>query len=246
MYDYYLSGKDNYAADRAAAEEVIARFPLTREIARANRAFLGRAVRFLAAEAGIGQFIDLGAGLPTQDNVHQVAQRANPDARVVYVDCDPVVLVHARAILARDGQTEAIPGDVRVPAEILGDCDLHALLDLSRPVALLLVAVLHFIPDEEGPHAAVKTLMEALVPGSYLVVSHVEYRPELVEAAGVYKRANAPVVLRTPEEIGTFFEGLTLVEPGLVNVRSWRPDLQVLDRRFDPDVPFYGGVAIKS
>jgi O-methyltransferase involved in polyketide biosynthesis len=245
MYDYFLAGKDNFAADRAAAEEVIERFPLTREIARANRAFLGRAVRFLAGEAGIDQFLDIGAGLPTQDNVHQVAQRVRSGARVVYVDRDPVVLTHAHAILVRDAQTSAIEGDVRKPANIWSNPELRELLDVSRPVAILLVAVLHFVREDEGVYAAVRTLVDALAPGSYVVISHVEHRPELEEAATVYQRANAPAVLRSVEEISGFFDELTMVEPGLVNVRQWRPDVVVLDKRLDPDVPFFGGVGVK-
>lgn len=243
MYDYYLGGKDNYAIDRQCAQRVISTVPLAREIARANRAFLGRAMRFLAGEAGIGQFIDIGAGLPTQDNVHQVAQRANPASRVVYVDNDPVVLVHARALLARDAQTRAILRDVRRPGEILADRDLVHLLDLSRPVAVLLVAVLHFIPDEHNAYAAVRTLVDAMAPGSYLVVSHVEWCPELEAAARHYGQANAPVVLRSVDEIARFFDGLDLISPGLVNVQRWRPDDQTLC--LDGDVPCYGGIGVK-
>ncbi|MBO3752112.1 SAM-dependent methyltransferase [Streptosporangiaceae bacterium NEAU-GS5] len=247
MYDYFLGGKDNYAADRTAADEVIARMPLTREVARANRAFLGRAVRYLAAEASISQFIDIGAGLPTQDNVHQVAQRANPDARVVYVDLDAVVMNHARGILARNQQTVAIVGDVRKPAAILADPELNGLLDLSRPVALLMVALLHFIPDDQGAYEAVAALVDALAPGSYLVISHIGNLPELEDAATVYKKANAPVVLRTAPEISCFLDGLTLVDPGVVKVREWRPDPDASDADpLEPDVPFYGGVAVKE
>ncbi|MEU8059263.1 SAM-dependent methyltransferase [Microbispora bryophytorum] len=243
MYDYYLGGKDNYAADRACAREVIRQAPITRELARANRAFLRRAVRYLAEEAGVSQFLDVGAGLPTQDNVHQVARRVDPSARVVYVDNDPMVLVHARALLAVDAQTRVIQGDVRKPDDILANWDLRGLLDLSRPVGVLLVAVLHFIPDDEHPYEAVRTLLDAMPPGSYLVISHVEHLPHLEAAAAPYERANVPVVLRTFEEIGAFFTGLTVLRPGLVNVRRWRPDDQVLDS--DRDVPCFGGVAVK-
>ncbi|MCT9932927.1 SAM-dependent methyltransferase [Planotetraspora sp. A-T 1434] len=243
MYDYYLGGKDHYAADRACAEEVIRHAPQARDIALANRAFLGRAVRFLAGEAGIGQFLDIGAGLPTRDNVHEVAQRVNPASRVVYVDNDPVVLIHARALLATDAQTRAIAGDVRKPSDILTHPDMHALLDSSKPVAVLLVAVLHFIPDDQEPYAAVRTLVDAMAPGSYLVVSHAEQTPELQGAAKRYERANAPAVLRSVAEIRGFFEGLELVDPGLVNVRRWRPE--VADPWQDPNVPFFGAVGVK-
>lgn len=211
-------------------------------MARANRAFLGRAVRFVAGELGIGQFLDIGAGLPTRDNVHQVAQRTNPAARVVYVDRDPLVLVHARAILARDVQTRVIVGDVRRPGAILDDLasdpEVGGLLDLSRPVA-----VLHFIPDEDGAYEAVRALVEAMAPGSCLVLSHIEHRREFEDAATQYERANAPAVLRSVKEIARFFDGLELVAPGLVNVRRWRPDDRVLD--LDRDVPFYGAVGVK-
>ncbi|MEW9527373.1 SAM-dependent methyltransferase [Microbispora sp. NPDC049125] len=243
MYDYYLGGKDNYAVDRERADEVISRVPLTREIARANRAFLGRAVRFLAAEAGICQFLDIGAGLPTQDNVHEVAQRANPASRVVYVDNDPMVLVHARALLAQDAQTRVIAGDVRNPDDILTHPEMRGLLDLSQPVAVLLVAVLHFIPDDHGAFPAVRTLVDALPAGSYLVLSHVEHRPELEHGARQYRQANAPAVLRPVDEIARFFDGVELVPPGLINVRRWRPDDHV--HAWDRDVPFYGGVGVK-
>ncbi|GIH66979.1 SAM-dependent methyltransferase [Microbispora siamensis] len=245
MYDYYLGGKDNFAADREAAERVMAVAPITREIARANRAFLGRAVRFLAGDAGICQFLGIGAGLPTKANVHQVAQDATPGALVVYVDNDPVVLSHARALLATDAQTRVLFGDVRKPGEILTDPDARALLDLSRPVAVLLVAVLHFVPDHEDPYGAVRTLVDAMAPGSFLVVSHVEHRPELSGAAKPYERANAPAVGRTFDEVARFFNGLDLVSPGLVPVRRWRPDAPVLTAQLEPDVPFFAGVGVK-
>ncbi|WP_246265353.1 SAM-dependent methyltransferase [Acrocarpospora pleiomorpha] len=243
MYDYYLGGKDNTLADRECAEEVIREIPQTRDIAWANRRFLGRAVRFLAEEQGIDQFIDIGAGLPTRENVHQVAQRANPDARVVYVDNDPVVLVHARALLARDPQTVAISGDARRPLEILADAELRGLLDLSRPVGVLMVAVLHFVTDAEDPYGAVASLMSHLVPGSCLVVSHVERTKRLEAATRAYARASSPAVLRSDAEVAAFFEGLTMIEPGLVRLKNWRPDDLVL--RFDPDVPIFGAVGVK-
>ncbi|GIH27348.1 hypothetical protein Aph01nite_56580 [Acrocarpospora phusangensis] len=243
MYDYYLGGKDNTLADRECAEEVIRKVPQTRDIAWANRRFLGRAVRHLAGERGVDQFIDIGAGLPTRENVHQVAQRANADARVVYVDNDPVVLVHARALLARDAQTLAIPGDARRPLDILADAELRALLDLTRPVAVLLVAVLHFVTDEEDPYGAVRSLMAALPSGSCLVVSHVERVRSLEAAAKEYARASSPAVLRSAAEVAAFFEGLTLIEPGLVRLKHWRPDDLVF--RFDPDVPIFGAIGVK-
>ncbi|MEO3853523.1 SAM-dependent methyltransferase [Acrocarpospora sp. B8E8] len=243
MYDYYLGGKDNFATDRECADEVIRRVPQAREIAWANRRFLGRAVRFLADELGIDQFVDVGAGLPTRENVHQVAQRVNPDARVVYVDNDPVVQAHAQALLATDDQTRAITGDVRDPRGILADERLRGLLDLERPVGLLLVAVLHFITPEENPYESVTELLAALPRGSALVISHVERDESLAGAVTAYRRASSPAVLRSVAEVARFFGGLDVVEPGVVRVRDWRPDDLVL--RFDPDVPILGAVGVK-
>ncbi|MBP2705960.1 SAM-dependent methyltransferase [Microbispora sp. RL4-1S] len=245
MYDFFLGGKDNFAADREAAEQVMAVAPITREVARGNRAFLGRAVRFLAGEAGIRQFLDIGAGLPTGANVHQVAQGVDPECRVVYVDNDPVVLAHARALLATDARTRVVLGDVRGPDEILTDPDVRGVLDLSEPVAVLLVAVLHFVHDHEDPYGAVRALVDAMAPGSFLVVSHVEYRPELLRGARPYDRANAQVAPRTFDEVTRFFDGLELVPPGLVNVRRWRPDARVLSEQLGPGVPCFGGVGVK-
>ncbi|GAA3067900.1 hypothetical protein GCM10017600_20660 [Streptosporangium carneum] len=224
MYDYFLGGKDNFRIDRVCAERVREHAPEVFVMARENRAFLGRAVRYLADEAGVDQFLDIGAGLPTQENVHQVAQKINPEARTVYVDHDPVVLVHARALLATDDRTCVIRQDVRAPEKILTAVDALGLLDLSRPVAVLLVAVLHFVTDAEDPYGIVRTLLEAVPAGSHLVVSHVEHRPDLEEAAAQYRDANAPVTLRTADEIGRMFDGLALVDPGVVQVTDWRPD----------------------
>ncbi|MCC5581559.1 SAM-dependent methyltransferase [Microtetraspora sp. AC03309] len=244
MYDFYLGGKDNYAVDRERAEQMIAAVPLVRETAQANRAFLGRAVRFLAGEAGISQFLDIGAGLPTRDNVHQVAERVNPASRVMYVDNDSMVLVHARALLATNARTGVIQGDVRNPAHIVDHPEVRGLLDLSRPVAVLLVSLMHFIRDEDDPYRLVAALMAAVPSGSCLVLSHVERLPEYEDAvAASYARASAPVVARPVEEIGRFFDGLDLVYPGLVNVRQWQPGDEVSPA--EPDVPFFGAIGIK-
>jgi hypothetical protein len=182
MYDYYLGGKNHFAADRELAEKVLASMPSVRTAARENRAFLGRAVRFLAAEAGIRQFLDIGTGLPTSNNVHEVAQSVEPSARVVYADNDPLVLTHARALLASSpqGRTAYVQADLRDPESILGSPRLRDVLDLSKPVALMLVGVLHFIPDEDRPAEILATLIGALPAGSYLVASHTttEYDPE--------------------------------------------------------------------
>ncbi len=221
MYDYYLGGKDNYGPDRVAAERVLREVPDAPLIATANRAFLGDTVRFLAGEVGIGQFLDIGSGLPTRDNVHEVAQRTRPSAEVIYVDHDPVVLVHARALLARNPRTHALWGDLRSPELVVEAAGRF--LDLSRPVAVLLVAVLHFVSDEHDPHGIVATLMDAVAPGSYLVISHGESTPEAVRAATAYDNANAQVTLRSRDEIARFFEGLELVGPGVVRLPRWRP-----------------------
>ncbi|WP_019629536.1 SAM-dependent methyltransferase [Actinomadura atramentaria] len=228
MYDYYLGGKDHFAADRAAAERVLQAIPYAPEFARSNRRFLSRAVTHLAA-LGIRQFVDIGSGLPSQENTHEVAQRAAPDARVVYVDRDPVVLAHARALLARDDNTTVIQADLREPDRILGHPELTAQIDFSRPVAILLLAILHFLPDDENPAAVVETLRSHLAPGSFLVLSHVhagEVPDDLQrEVRGAYgKTAAGDIIPRTPAEIGAFFTRTKLHQPGLVPVESWNPE----------------------
>ena len=177
VYDYCLGGRENFKVDRDAADAVDAVQPGTKLIALINRAFLGRAVRYLAEEEGIDQFLDIGSGLPTKDNVHQVAQRANPQARVVYVDNDPLVLVHARAMLTSspEGRTAYLDADLREPRAILDDPELTGVLDFSQPVGLLLVAVLHFIRDDDNPREILATLIDALAPGSFVVASHATY-----------------------------------------------------------------------
>lgn len=222
MYDYYLGGHDNFAADREAAEKVLAALPEGRDVFRANRAFLGRAVTFLA-QTGIRQFIDIGTGLPTQDNVHQVAHRTAPDARVVYVDNDPMVLAHARALLSGPEPVTLIQADLREPDTILNHAELANLIDFNEPVAVLLVAVLHFLTDEENPAATVARFREAMAPGSYLVISHGEATPEVRQAEKTYQSASAPGVGRSHEQIQSFFNGFDLVPPGLVYVSQWRP-----------------------
>jgi SAM-dependent methyltransferase len=226
MYDYYLGGKDNFAADREAAEKVLAVLPEGREMAVQNRAFLRRAVRYLA-QAGVRQFLDIGAGLPTQGNVHEIAAEAAGDTRVVYVDNDPIVLAHARALLADGGQTRVIQADLRDPESILADPIVRDVIDFSQPVAILLVAILHFIRESEDPGGIVARLREALAPGSYLAISHgtQDFDPELaLRATEFYQQATAPFVLRPREEVESFFGDLELVEPGLVQLPLWRPE----------------------
>ncbi|MEV7013099.1 SAM-dependent methyltransferase [Streptosporangium sp. NPDC051022] len=227
LYDYYLGGKDNFPVDRAAAEEVLSTVPEVRIAARENRAFLGRAVRFLAG-SGIEQFLDIGTGLPTQGNVHEVAHEINPDARITYVDYDPIVLAHARALLrASKGEVTVAPGDLREPEEILHSPEVLKHLDFTKPVAVLLVAIMHFITEADDPRRIVATLRDAVPSGSYLVLSHGthDFHPEAArKGTEVYERANSPLVLRSRAEILELFDGFELVNPGLVWLPEWRPD----------------------
>jgi hypothetical protein len=250
MYDYYLGGKNHFAADREVAEKLLASVPSGRTGARENRAFLGRAVRYLTAEAGVRQFLHIGTGLPTTNNVHEVAQAAAPSARVVYVDNDPLVLAHARALLASspEGRTAYTQADLRDPTVILNDAVTRDVLDFSQPVALMLVAVLHFMPDEFKPAAAIATLLDALPSGSYLVASHLtaEHDPE-GSAAGMraYQAAGVPIQLRDSAEFAALaFTGLELVPPGVVLVSEWRPT-GMGPRPTAAEVNCYGGVARK-
>ena len=228
-YDYWLGGKDNFQADRDAAEAIAAVFPHIRTAARENRAFMQRAVRFLAAEAGIRQFLDIGTGLPTAQNVHDVAQGIAPESHVVYVDNDPLVLSHARALLTSspEGATAYIDADVRDPERILADPAVRGTLDLSQPVALLLVAILHFVEDHEDPWGLVGRLVAALPPGSYLVLSHATFDPldaETIAAMDAVNKNIKPLFSPRPlAEVTRFFDGLELLEPGVVSVPDWRP-----------------------
>jgi hypothetical protein len=227
VYDYILGGKDNFAVDRELAKRILQKAPEGRSGAWANRRFLGRAVEFLA-EAGIRQFLDLGTGLPSQSNVHEVAQRVSSDVRVVYVDNDPVVLNHAEALLASDESTVVVQEDLRDPARILGHPDVRRMIDFSQPVAVVFVAVLHFVTDDQDPWGIVSGMAEHLVPGSYLALSHttLEGRPADAVAAiqDGYQNASAPGVLRGRDAIARFFDGFELVEPGLVKTTEWRSD----------------------
>jgi S-adenosyl methyltransferase len=228
MYDYVLGGKDNYAADRAAVEAWLKVDPGVAASCRANRAFLGRAVRYLAGEAGIRQFLDIGTGIPTAGNTHEVAQAVAPESRVVYVDYDPVVLAHARALLTSSeaGFTEYIDADLRDTGTILRQA--RQLLDLTHPVAVTLLAILHAIPDSDDPHAIVASIMDAVPSGSYLVISHAG--SDLLERETldslqdiVTQMVHLEPGFRTREQVGRFFDGLDLVEPGLVRAGEWHP-----------------------
>jgi hypothetical protein len=251
MYDYFLGGKDNYAVDRQTAEAAMQSWPAVRTAVRENRAFLGRTVRYLAREAGIRQFLDIGTGLPSADNVHEVAQSVTPQARVVYVDNDPVVLAHARSLLKSgpQGRTAYIDADLREPEAILADPAIGETLDLGEPVALMLVAILHFLVDAEDPAAIIRTLLGALTPGSYLVASHVtaEHDPEGVGGLErTYRQGGIPAQARTAADFTKLaFTGLRLIEPGVVLVSDWRSEPSSI-RPAASAVNWYGGVGVKS
>ena len=250
MYDYLLGGKNNFAADRETAEKALRSWGTVRTAARENRAFLGRAVRFLVAEAGIRQFLDIGTGLPSANNVHEVAQGLVPSCRVVYVDNDPIVLAHARALLTSspEGKTAYIHADLREPEKILADPVTTATLDFSQPVALMLVAVLHFVPDEAQPRRIVDTLLDALPSGSYLVATHVtpEHDPEGVGGLErTYQAAGLPAQARVADDFAELaFRGLDMVDPGLVLVSEWRPAAGSV-RPPASEVNWYGAIARK-
>lgn len=226
VYDYYLGGSHNLEVDRRMAREAIAMWPDLPTIMQSNRAFLRRAVRYLAGQ-GVTQFLDICSGIPTVGAVHEIAQQAAPQARVVYVDHDPVAVTHSRAILAGNQGTTVVHADLRESDGILDDPSVRGLIDLDRPVAVLMVAVLHFVPDEDRPARAVARVRDRLAPGSHLVVSHAsaEGRPEVaVSHRQLYRRTPTPMTMRSPAEIERFFDGFDLVEPGLVWLPLWRPD----------------------
>lgn len=226
IYDYFLGGKDNYEVDRAAAEQALASVENGRELVLENRRFLGRAVRYLVAEAGIRQIIDLGTGLPTQNNVHEVAHGIAPETRVAYIDNDPVALTHARALMANmDGNNDrvaVIEADMRIADQVFSGT--RDFIDFDQPVAVLFVAVLHFVSDDYNPHATVARIRDELAPGSYLALSHVEALPKTTEAERAWDSATAQANWRTRSEIERFFGGFDMVDPGLVYTPEWRPD----------------------
>ncbi|MGI8449486.1 MAG: SAM-dependent methyltransferase [Streptosporangiaceae bacterium] len=226
VYDYLLGGSHNFLADQDVARAIAAVEPNARAIGRANRAFLGRAVRF-ASGAGIAQFLDIGSGIPTQGNVHEVARQANPRARVLYADLDPVAIAHSRTLLQGNPNATIMDADLREPEKILAQLPASGLIDLTQPVGLLLMAVLHFVTGDEDPWGIVATLRDALAPGSYLVVSHGtdEGKPAVAHAAEqVYNRGvSALLQMRSRAQILRFFDGFELVDPGLVPIPRWRP-----------------------
>jgi hypothetical protein len=224
MYDYFLGGEDNFAVDRRAAEEVGRALPGVADVARSNRWFLRRAVRF-AAERGVDQFLDLGAGLPTQGNVHEIARSVHAGARVVYVDHDPVVTSHGRALLTGDGNAAVVDADLRDPEAVLSDPRVRELIDFALPVCVLFVAVLHFMPDEEDPAGVVRRYRDAVPVGSHLVVSHAAVEEQRNREVGdAYRSASAPFVARTREQVTALLDGLEIVAPGVVRLHEWRPD----------------------
>ena len=248
MYDYYLGGKDNYQVDRDAAEEVMAIMPQTRMAARANRDFLGRVVRHLT-KLGVRQFLDIGTGIPGPGNTGEVAHTLAPDARVVYVDNDPIVLAHAEALLAKAdrARTTVISGDLRDPRAILGDPRVTSVLDFNEPIAVLLIAVLHFVREDENPYGVVRHLMDAAPPGGYLALSHAtaDFDPASArEGVLAYTRAGARFVPRTRSQFAAFFDGMELLEPGIVQVPYWRPDGELPPEA--ASVWSYGGVGRKA
>ncbi|MEV7004894.1 SAM-dependent methyltransferase [Streptosporangium sp. NPDC051022] len=249
VYDYMLGGKDNFAADRKVAEEVIAVAPYLPISVRANRNFMVRAARYLATEQGIDQFLDIGTGLPTSPNLHEVVQEVNPEARIVYIDNDPIVLQHARALLVGTptGKTAYIDADIRDPHGILGAEAIHDTLDFSKPVALCLIAILHFIADENEAHEIVRRLLEPLAPGSALAMSTIaiDRAPEKVKSAvAAFNQRGIPSKTRTKAEVERFFDGLELVPPGVTQVHRWHPDAEARAIK-DTDVSMHGGIAIK-
>jgi len=229
IYDFYLGGSHNFEVDREAARKAMEFMPGLPKIMQANRAFMRRAVRYAVGE-GITQFLDIGSGIPTFGNVHEVAQAASPGARVVYVDHDPVAVAHSQAVLDGNEDASVVAADLRKPQEILDSDEVRRLIDLNRPVALLLVAILHFVEDADDPYEAVAHLRDELAPGSLLILTHASYEgiplpPE--QAAGtvdVYKDIRNPLIMRSRDEIARFFEGYDMVEPGVVPMPHWRPD----------------------
>jgi hypothetical protein len=248
IWNYWLGGKDNYAVGREAGDKVAAMLPSIVAQARADRAFLGRAIRYLTGEAGIRQFLDIGTGLPTADNTHEVAQRVAPQSRIVYADNDPLVLVHARALLTStpEGMCDYIDGDLREPGKILAQA--ARTLDFAQPVALMLLGILHHIADTAEAYSIVRRLVAALAPGSFVAINHstsAVHGAAMEEAVAHWNRVGTPTMtLRTPQQIAHLFGGLDLLDPGVVSCSRWRPDLSPLGGQ-PAEVDEFCGVARK-
>ncbi|MEU2424367.1 SAM-dependent methyltransferase [Streptomyces sp. NPDC007851] len=244
IYDYLLGGKDNYEVDRQAADRLAAVAPEVFIGVRANRAFLQRAVRHVV-DSGVRQILDVGTGLPTSPNIHEVAQALAPDVRVAYVDNDPIVKAHGDALLSRSGSTSIVLADLRDPQSVVDHPEVRRVIDFGRPVALFLVAILHFVRDDEEPERIVATLRDALPAGSFLVLSHATADfADRSDAQAVYNNATATMNLRSRDRIERFFEGFDLVEPGLTQVPFWRPD--TTPPAGSEQIGFYGAVAVKK
>ncbi|MFF3917585.1 SAM-dependent methyltransferase [Streptomyces sp. NPDC001852] len=245
IYDYLLGGKDNYEVDQLAGDQLAAAAPEVWVSVRANRAFLQRAVRYVIG-SGVRQILDIGTGLPTSPNVHEVAQELAPDARVAYVDNDPIVKAHGDALLSRAGTTSIVLADLRDPQSVIDHPEVRRIIDFGRPVALFLVAILHFIRDADEPERIVATLRDALPAGSFLVLSHAtgDFADDRSEAEAVYNSATATMNLRSRDRVERFFAGFELVEPGLTQVPFWRPD--TTPPPGSEAIGFYGGVARKN
>lgn len=247
VYDYILGGAHNFAVDRALGDELIRTSPDVAETMRSNRVFLRRAVRFLA-EQGVRQFLDIGSGVPTVGNVHEIAQQVAPESTVVYVDVDPVAVAHSEAILAGNERAGVICADLREPERIRAEATQLGLIDFSRPVAVLLAGVVHFVPDADNPADLVASLRDPLVPGSYLLISHTTFDgqpPEVIEAQQLAARTATPLFPRPHKEVLAYFDGLTLVDPGLVFIPLWRPDPG--ERVEHPErISAYAGVGVKA
>ncbi|MCY1142427.1 SAM-dependent methyltransferase [Actinoplanes sp. Pm04-4] len=248
-YNYWLGGKDNFAADRESGDLLAKSYPAARIAARANRAFLGRAVGYAAGVAGVRQFLDIGTGLPTADNTHEVAQRVAPDSRIVYVDNDPMVMAHARALLTStpEGETRYLEDDLRHPERILAAADI---LDFTRPVALILVAVVHFLPEQEESRRIVRTLVDALPAGSHLIMTAATtdlLTPELkANWDESLRTGRSDVYPRTRDEFASFFDGLELVTPGIAPVADWRPDPAAEEHPSPVEASIFGAVGRKN
>ncbi len=245
MYDFFLGGSSNFAADRELARQYMRVLPDMPAIARAQRSVLHRAVRFMA-ESGIDQFLDLGSGMPTVGNVHEIAQQVNPAARTVYVDVDPVAVAHGRALLRGVGPTAVVQADLRDPQYVLSRPEVDQLLDLSRPVGVLMIAVLHFVDERDNPAQLVAEYRGATTPGSFLAITHAtsDYHPRMArEAEKVYEGASHQIHYRSKEAIAALLAGYDLVEPGLVDMIHWRPDPDAGPDPLDGDVTRYSGYA---
>ncbi|MEV7870464.1 SAM-dependent methyltransferase [Streptomyces sp. NPDC088124] len=249
VYDYILGGKDNYQVDQEAGDSMCREWPALPIHMRANREFMHRAARYLAEEKGIRQFLDIGTGLPTQPNMHEVVQEVAPDSRVVYVDNDPIVLAHARALLtsAPEGRTAYIDADMRDPDAIIGSPQFQELLDLREPVGLMIIGILHFILADDDDHGLVQRLLDPLPSGSYLAmtIGTADFAPvEVGHVAEEYAKRGMPMQLRTLAEATGFFDGLELIEPGVTQVHKWRPDVGQVAMD-DRDIAMYGAIARK-